>query len=202
MNIPNARERILNAAVKIFAEKSFEGSRIDEIAREAKVPKSLIYYHFRSKDEILEVLTENFIAEYMGIITAKQEETHRDKARELNDRMKNVYYEFGQKNADLVRIMFIDSLKKTKEQPVLYKVLDALIEMDRKLNPGDGYDVQERRVAEFFTSFMPNYAYVCFADSWIKYYGIDRDRFDGLYLKTYMASHGAYHGNHKNEGGL
>lgn len=197
MNIPNARERILDAAVKIFADKSFEGSRIDEIAREAKVPKSLIYYHFKSKDEILEILTENFIAEYKCIIAAKRGETHQDKAKELNERMKKVYYEFGQKNADLVRVMLIDSLKKTKEQPVLYKVLDALIEMDREFNPDEGYDVQERRVAEFFTSFMPNYAYVCFADSWIKYYGIGRNSFDELYLKTYMASHGAYHDNHK-----
>lgn len=135
MNTPNARERILDAAVKIFAEKSFDGSRIDEIAREAKVPKSLIYYHFRSKDEILEVLTENFIAEYKGIIAAKQGESHRDKAQKLNERMKNAYYEFGQRNADLVRVMLIDSLKKTKEQPVLYKVLDALIDMDRELHP-------------------------------------------------------------------
>jgi AcrR family transcriptional regulator len=197
MNIPNARERILDAAVKIFADKSFEGSRIDEIAREAKVPKSLIYYHFKGKDEILEVLTENFIAEYKCIIEAKRGETQQEKASDLNERMKNVYYEFGQKNADLVRVMLIDSLKKTKEQPVLYKVLDALIEMDREYNPDEGYDVQERRVAEFFTSFMPNYAYVCFADSWVKYYGIDRNRFDELYLKTYMASHGAYHDNHK-----
>lgn len=197
MNIPNARERILEAAVKIFADKSFEGSRIDEIAREAKVPKSLIYYHFKSKDEILEVLTENFIAEYKCIIAAKRGGTHQDKAKELNERMKKVYYEFGQKNADLVRVMLIDSLKKTKEQPVLYRVLDALIEMDRELNPNEAYDVQERRVAEFFTSFMPNYAYVCFADSWIKYYGVGKDRFDELYLKTYIASHGAYHDNHK-----
>jgi AcrR family transcriptional regulator len=68
MNIPNARERILQTAVKIFAEKSFEGSRIDEIAREAKVPKSLIYYHFKNKDAILEALTENFINEYMKLI--------------------------------------------------------------------------------------------------------------------------------------
>ncbi len=197
MNIPNARERILDAAVKIFAEKSFEGSRIDEIAREASVPKSLIYYHFKSKDEILEVLTENFIAEYKSIIAAKQGETQQEKARELNERMKNVYYEFGQKNADLVRVMLIDSLKKTKEQPVLYKLLDALMELDRELDPDAGYDVQERRVAEFFTSFMPNYAYVCFADSWIRYYGVGRDKFDELYLKTYIASHGAYHNNHK-----
>lgn len=80
MNLPNARERILNAATKIFAVKSFEGSRIDDIAREANVPKSLIYYHFKSKDEILEVLTSTFIDEFVSLSIEYAVETHQEKS--------------------------------------------------------------------------------------------------------------------------
>lgn len=196
MNIPNARERILNTAVKIFAEKSFEGSRIDEIAREANVPKSLIYYHFKSKEDILQVLVDNFIKEYMDIIYDIPEESHQEKVEELPERMKNRYYEFGQKNADLVRVILIDSLKKTKEKPVLFQIVEAMIAKEAADNKGDNYNIQERRIAEFFTSFMPNYAYVCFADSWIKYFDMDRKEFDQLYLKVYEETHGAYHKNH------
>lgn len=196
MNLPNARERILDAAVKIFAEKSFEGSRIDEISKAANVPKSLIYYHFKSKDEILEVLTGNFINEYAGIISKNKNETHQEKARALNERMKNVYYEFGQKNADLVRVMFIDSLKKTKEKPVLFKVIEAMIAKEAENNPDENYDAQERRIAEFFTSLIPTYAYICFADAWTKYFDLDRKRFDELYIRVYGETHGAYHKNH------
>jgi Transcriptional regulator len=196
MNIPNARERILKAAIKIFAEKSFEGSRIEEIAREANVPKSLIYYHFKSKDEIFEVLAENFIKEYMSIIEAVPNETHEEKAVELPSRMKNIYYEFGQRNADLVRLIFIDSLKKTKEEPIVFKVLEAMVKKESEKNTDKKYDIQERRIAEFFTSFIPNYAYVCFADSWSNYFNIERKQFDHLYLKVYEETHGAYHKNH------
>ncbi|HEX3028038.1 MAG TPA: TetR/AcrR family transcriptional regulator [Clostridia bacterium] len=197
MNIPNARERILQAATKVFANKSFEGSRIDEISKEANVPKSLIYYHFKSKDEILEVLTTNFINEYMGIIAAKPGETHQEKANELTGRMSSVYYDFGQRNADLVRVIFIDSLKKTKEQPILYKVIDAMIAKDMELSQDTDYDIQERRVAEFFTSFIVNLAYVCFAESWTNYFNIGRKDFDQLYIKIYQETHGTYHKNHK-----
>lgn len=197
MNIPNARERILQASTKVFANKSFEGSRIDEISKEANVPKSLIYYHFKSKDEILEVLTTNFINEYMGIIAAKPGETHQEKANELTGRMSSVYYDFGQRNADLVRVIFIDSLKKTKEQPILYKVIDAMIAKDMELSQDTDYDIQERRVAEFFTSFIVNLAYVCFAESWTNYFNIGRKDFDQLYIKIYQETHGTYHKNHK-----
>lgn len=197
MTMQNARERILDTAVRIFAEKSFEGSRIDEIAREAKVPKSLIYYHFKSKDEILQVLIDNFISEYLDLISSAAGENHEEKAEELPNRMKSIYYEFGQRNADLVRVILIDSLKKTKEKPVLFQIVDAMISKEAEIKRDAGYDVQERRVAEFFTSFMPNYAYVCFADTWTNYFDIDRKEFDKLYLKVYEETHGAYHKNHE-----
>lgn len=197
MNIPNARERILITAVKIFAEKSFEGSRIDEIAREANVPKSLIYYHFKSKEDIFKVLVDDFIKEYLGLISDTTEESHQEKATELPNRMRNRYYEFGQKNADLVRVILIDSLKKTQEKPVLFQIVDAMVAKEAELKKDTDYNVQERRIAEFFTSFMPNYAYICFADSWTQYFDLDRKRFDQLYLKVYEETHGAYHKNHE-----
>lgn len=197
MNIPNAKERILSTAIRVFAEKSYEGSRIDEIAREANVPKSLIYYHFKSKEEILQVAVDNFIKEYLELIADTASENHKEKAEELPLRMKNRYYEFGQRNADLVRVILIDSLKKTKERPVLFQIVDAMTSLEASHKSDQDLNIQERRIAEFFTSFMPNYAYVCFADSWVKYFQMERKEFDQLYLKVYEETHGAYHKNHE-----
>lgn len=195
MGIPNARERILEAAVKVFADKSFEGSRIDEIARVANVPKSLIYYHFRSKDEILEVLVTDFINEYKNIVAQNVEENHCEESDEVAGRMKSVYYDFGQRNSDLVRVILIDSLKKTNEKPAIFKMVEAIIEADKKKNQSENYDTDERMIAEFFTNFIPNYAYVCFADTWVKYFNIDKDRFDRIYLDVFTRTHGEYHKN-------
>jgi len=197
MNIPNARERILNTAVQIFAEKSYEGSRIDEIAKAANVPKSLIYYHFKSKEEMLQVMIDNFIKEYLELIEDTVEENHQEKAEELPKRMRNRYYEFGQRNADLVRVILIDSLKKSKEKPVLFQIVEAMVAKETGLRNLPAEEVQERRIAEFFTSFMPNYAYVCFADSWTQYFQMERKQFDQMYLKVYEETHGAYHKNHE-----
>ncbi|MHB8129396.1 MAG: TetR/AcrR family transcriptional regulator [Mobilitalea sp.] len=196
MNIPNAKERILNTAVRIFAEKSYEGSRIDEIAREAKVPKSLIYYHFKSKEDILQVLLDNFIKEYLSLISEAGDEAHQEKAQQLTGRMKDTYYEFGQKNSDLIRVILIDSLKKTNEKPVLFQIVEAMVAKESEDKKDIDYNVQERRIAEFFTSFMPNYAYLCFADSWTQYFKLDRKQFDQIYLDVYEETHGAYHKNH------
>ncbi|MFZ7126564.1 MAG: TetR/AcrR family transcriptional regulator [Desulfobacterales bacterium] len=45
--------RILESAVKVFAEKGYHESTISQIAREAGVADGTIYLYFKSKDDIL-----------------------------------------------------------------------------------------------------------------------------------------------------
>jgi TetR/AcrR family transcriptional regulator len=46
------RDRILAAAVDLFAERSFDGATTREIAARAGVTQPLLNYHYRSKDEL------------------------------------------------------------------------------------------------------------------------------------------------------
>jgi AcrR family transcriptional regulator len=47
------RERILEEAVKLFYERGFTGTTLDDIAAELGVTKPFIYTHFRSKTDLL-----------------------------------------------------------------------------------------------------------------------------------------------------
>lgn len=50
------RERILEEAVKLFYQRGFTGTTLDDIAAELGVTKPFIYTHFRSKTELLAAL--------------------------------------------------------------------------------------------------------------------------------------------------
>ncbi|HET9742259.1 MAG TPA: TetR/AcrR family transcriptional regulator [Terriglobales bacterium] len=50
---PDKYRRILDAAVKVIAEKGFHNSRVSEIAERADVADGTIYLYFKSKDQIL-----------------------------------------------------------------------------------------------------------------------------------------------------
>jgi AcrR family transcriptional regulator len=50
------RRLILDAAVRVFAERGFNGCRVSDIADEAGVAYGLVYHYFRSKDEVLDTL--------------------------------------------------------------------------------------------------------------------------------------------------
>ena len=43
------RQRILQAAVKVFARKGYHGARVSEIARRADVADGTIYLYFRTR---------------------------------------------------------------------------------------------------------------------------------------------------------
>jgi|Deesub1362A_J573_1020465.scaffolds.fasta_scaffold00673_21 AcrR family transcriptional regulator len=47
------RERILRAAVKVFAQKGYFGSRVSDIAEEAGIAYGLVYHYFKNKEELL-----------------------------------------------------------------------------------------------------------------------------------------------------
>lgn len=50
----DAEERILDAALRIYSERGWYGTNMQEIARQAKVSKGLLYSRWSSAEEILE----------------------------------------------------------------------------------------------------------------------------------------------------
>jgi AcrR family transcriptional regulator len=48
-----ARQAILEAALRLFAERGYIGVRVEDIAREAGISRATFYKHFAERDEIL-----------------------------------------------------------------------------------------------------------------------------------------------------
>jgi TetR/AcrR family fatty acid metabolism transcriptional regulator len=60
------RDRILEAAVKVFARKGYFAARISDIAKEAQVADGTIYLYFRSKEDLLVSLFDEVMAEHVA----------------------------------------------------------------------------------------------------------------------------------------
>jgi AcrR family transcriptional regulator len=63
------RERILEEAVKLFYERGFTGTTLDDIAAELGVTKPFIYTHFRSKSDLLTALCKPTIELSLDAVT-------------------------------------------------------------------------------------------------------------------------------------
>jgi len=61
------RQRILDSAIKVFADKGYHGTRISDIAREAEIAYGLVYHYFKNKEDILDAI---FVERWSGFIEA------------------------------------------------------------------------------------------------------------------------------------
>ena len=68
------RAAISEAAIKMFARKGYHGTRIADIAREAKVSYGLVYHYFKSKEEIVTFLFQRKWDLLVGVIDSIQRE--------------------------------------------------------------------------------------------------------------------------------
>lgn len=79
----NTKEKILESAKKLFSDYGYSAVSMSEIAKEVKITKAALYYHFKSKKEIyLEVIQNSFDAllkklkEPIGLKTTFEKKFH------------------------------------------------------------------------------------------------------------------------------
>jgi AcrR family transcriptional regulator len=60
-----SRERILDAATKIAAERGYEGTSIALVSAKCGLPASSIYWHFKDKDDLIAAVIERSFAAWL-----------------------------------------------------------------------------------------------------------------------------------------
>jgi len=65
----DTERNILQAASRVFIKKGMGGTRMQEIADEAKINKSLLHYYYRSKQLLFEAVFKNTMLEFIAIIS-------------------------------------------------------------------------------------------------------------------------------------
>src|SRR2546423_15701713 len=64
----DTRSRIQAIALELFAEQGYEKTSLREIAERLGVTKAALYYHFKSKEDIVRSFTEDYRAELDTVI--------------------------------------------------------------------------------------------------------------------------------------
>ncbi len=67
------RERILRAAVEVFAQRGYFNAKVAEIAREAGVADGTIYLYFQGKEDLLITIFREHMKDYLARLEANLE---------------------------------------------------------------------------------------------------------------------------------
>jgi AcrR family transcriptional regulator len=69
----STRARIQAVALELFTEQGYEKTSLREVAERLGVTKAALYYHFKSKDEIVTSLVDDRLAMFDAVIKAAEE---------------------------------------------------------------------------------------------------------------------------------
>jgi AcrR family transcriptional regulator len=64
----DTRARIQRVALELFAERGYDGTSLREIAERLDVTKAALYYHFKSKEDIVSSLVEDYFGQMDELI--------------------------------------------------------------------------------------------------------------------------------------
>jgi AcrR family transcriptional regulator len=93
----DTRARIQQVALELFAEHGYERTSLREIAERLGVTKAALYYHFKSKEDIVRSFTEDYFARLDALIAwGREQPPGAEAARELIDRYITIVLESGE----------------------------------------------------------------------------------------------------------
>lgn len=100
---------LLEVAEALFAQKGFDGIAIDEIAREAKANKSLIYYYFSNKEGLLINIIQKHVIEFEQLVSKIQP----DQNKRFDEMLKDIItlaIHYVCEHENIIKIMQQESL--------------------------------------------------------------------------------------------
>ena len=148
-----AKERILHASIQLFSDKGFDATSVTEIAQSAEVTKALIYYYFRSKEEIMDSLVQSLLdkissmtmdfvhANIVQMIQAGRLDIEKDRLtfatqEDISFFLENGYryfekvLDFALDNRAIIRILMFESLKNSKNHNELFRLMSFTTDSD------------------------------------------------------------------------
>ena len=127
---PETKEKIMDAAANVFARLGFQKARVDDIAKEAGVSKGGIYWHFKSKDEIILQIVDKFLNMDMKRLINKMEEDL--PVEQILIEMVEITHE------DLIKMKFLmplvfEFLAKANRDPMIHALAKRYYDYGRKI---------------------------------------------------------------------
>lgn len=156
------RERILRAAERLFHVQGYADTTIDQIVRELGVTKPYVYYYFRNKQEIFEVLAWEPTVACLTVLDLPANDprpAHEKVAKGLEDLIRNTieYYPsafFAYRDPQAFRPEFAAATKKIANH--FYAQLCPLMEQARAEGT---LDFGETKVTALAACSIPGFLY-------------------------------------------
>jgi len=113
------RRRLLDAGLKLFANRGYAGTAVQDITEEAKVTKPTLYYYFENKEGLFQALVDQAMDERLRLMQ-KAAPPGKSTVDQLTDIIAALT-DFARRQPDLLRITFAIAFAADGEYPTGFK---------------------------------------------------------------------------------
>ena len=136
------RKRILDAAVRVFAEHGYHGARVGDIAKDAGVAHGLLYHYFASKDDVLRTI---FVENWGELITRfRAVEAAHEPAEAKLEGIAKILLRTWRNDPALVTVMVREVARSQLLQEQVEDVREAFTILQRVIEEGQSTGVFRR----------------------------------------------------------
>jgi AcrR family transcriptional regulator len=189
----NTRERILKAAEEIFSRKGYDAARVEEIVQEAGVNKALLFYYFRSKENVFrELIRESMRRTIDALDDAMSGVIERD--RQKVDALVEEFVNFLLSQKKLLKMIMIEAMKDQEKNQFFMEFIDPILDAMKSRYHGDRKDVTdaEYKLRMFFVNTAPIITYIVLGEKWAEFYRLDRAETDAQIVAMMKKLQGDY----------
>jgi AcrR family transcriptional regulator len=68
--------RILNQAIRLFLEKGYHGTSIDDITEAAGITKGALYWHYKGKEDLIRIIIQKWEKDFLDGLIRKVDEVN------------------------------------------------------------------------------------------------------------------------------
>jgi len=142
--VAEKRKRILEAAIRVFAEHGYHGSRVGDIAEDAGVAHGLLYHYFASKEDVLRtIFVENW---GQLIVRFRAVETSDEPAEKKLEGIAKILLRTWRNDPALVTVMVREVARSQHLQDRVDEVREAFAILERVIEEGQASGVFRREV--------------------------------------------------------
>jgi AcrR family transcriptional regulator len=135
-----SRNRILDAATEIAAERGYEGTSIGAVSAKCGLPASSIYWHFKDKDDLIAAVIERSFTHWLSVWQLPDDLVGRDRLMEIAAGTAKAFLD----SPDYLRLGLMLALERRPVEPraramfiqVRDQALDALTHSIPDIVPG------------------------------------------------------------------
>lgn len=108
----DARDKILDTATRLFSVQGYGSTSLSQVAKEARVSKALIFWHFENKERLFQSALQRSLEPYFVNVVGQLEGL--DEAGQIH-RLIDLFYEFGRDHMQSIRFVLSLILREEKQ---------------------------------------------------------------------------------------